>query len=105
MTKITTLQKLKLKANGCARMPSLRRISRMLHEYNIPHTLTESFNTVEHKTKGRNYVNHRHIGRDGYFLHIDGTNIRLNTSSSYYSFDSKGYAQEIVEYLNEKQIK
>jgi hypothetical protein len=60
---------------------------------------------VEYKTKGRNYVNHRHIGRDGYMLCIDNTKICLNTSSSYYSFDSKGYAQEIVEYLNEKQIK
>lgn len=105
MAKITTLQKLKLKADGSARMPSLKRISRMLSEYNIPHTITESFNNVEYKTKGRHYVNNRHIGRHGYLLCIYGTKICLNTSSSYYSFDSKGYAQEIVEYLNEKNIK
>ncbi len=41
MAKITTIEKLKLRPNETARMPSIRRISKMLLIQNIQHTIEE----------------------------------------------------------------
>ena len=93
MAKITTIEKLKLRSNGTARMPSIRRISKMLLIQNIQHTIEEYYNIVE--PSGKNIKSFR--------LCINRTNIILDTSHRYYSFKSKKYARDIIEYLNKSK--
>lgn len=51
------------------------------------------------------YVNSRHMGKKGMVLKIDmgkQPNIELDTSCSYYSFNTWQYAREIVKLLENK---
>jgi hypothetical protein len=113
MKKADTLQKLIIKANSFgsekARMPSLKAIYNLLIEKGIDCSINETVNVVEYRTRGCRYVNSRHDGKRGYRLTIpvkkgelnnNGTyEIELDSSDSYYSWNSRQYAKEIVEII------
>ena len=94
-----TIARLKCKAESLsysgARIPSLPDIAAMLDDLGIKYEMRKSENVVEHRTKGRRYVNSRHYGKKGLLLKVG--NIRLDSSDSYYSFNTWHYAQEILE--------
>lgn len=99
----SVLEKLKAKANSSyndnVRMPSIKQISKLLTAYNINHYVSEKTNIVEYRSKGKMYVNSRHRGKTGLELKIPDARITLDTSSSYYSFNTWQYAREIVKLL------
>ena len=85
----------------------------MLDEFKINHTFFNTTNVVEYRTAGRRYVNSRHNGKNGYILEIKLNEeerkelntgcISLDTSDSYYSWNSYGYAQKIIQLLKFKK--
>jgi hypothetical protein len=100
------LGKLKAKANSSyndnVRMPSIKQISKLLTACNIEHSVSEKTNVVEYRIRGRMYVNSRHMGKKGMVLKIDmgeQPNIELDTSCSYYSFNTWQYAGQLVKLL------
>jgi hypothetical protein len=95
-----TLNQLRMKSEGNGRMPSIKNIHLLLEHYKIEHSFSDSQNVVEYRTAGRNYVNSRHVGKKGFELTIDRPYINLDTSDSYYSWNSWQYAQKIVELID-----
>lgn len=106
---MTTLERLKAKSEAFVgigvRMPSIRQISKLLTEHGIEHEVDEHTNIVEYSSKGRRYVNSRHEGKTGLRLRIKEENIELDTSDSYYSWNTWSYARKIVELIERKQNK
>lgn len=100
---MNTLEKLKLKANASfsdrVRMPSIKQISKLLSEYGIKHEVSEKTNIVEYRSKGRRYVNSRHDGKTGLCLLIKEPYLELDTSDSYYSWNTSGYARRLVDII------
>ena len=98
-----------------ARMPSIKRIHELLNELKIEHDFDTTVNVVEYRSAGRRYVNSRHDGKEGYKIVIDGKDafekygvyyLELDTSESYYSWNTDQYARElmkIIKYVNENQ--
>ena len=91
-------------------MPSIQSIHKLLEEKKIPHEYRNTSNIVEHSTKGRTYVNSRHTGKLGKEIIIKmngsveidefGSYIKLDTSDSYYSFNTYQYARQLLDLLN-----
>ena len=74
----------------------------MLAEFNIKHSLRDSHNVVERRTAGKRYVNSCHNGKEGKELFIEEANIRMDSSDSYYSWNTRYYAGEIINFLEKK---
>jgi hypothetical protein len=94
------LEKLKLKAESSfnkVRMPSIKQISKLLTENGIEHSVSEKTNIVEYRSKGNRYVNSRHQGKTGLCLLIKEPYLELDTSDSYYSWNTSYYARRLVE--------
>lgn len=95
------LQQLKAKAKSNykdkVRMPSIRQIKKLLDAYGITNYMDEHTNVVEYRSKGKRYVNSRHMGKTGLRLKIPDARLELDTSSSYYSYNTWRYAEEIVK--------
>lgn len=98
---------LKNKSEGKGRMPSLRDIHNLLDSLGIDHWFYESTNIVESRSENRIYVNSRHEGKKGYeikFSAISTKNnmnkfFRLDSSDSYYSWNTHRYAMELVDVI------
>ncbi|MDD5665666.1 MAG: hypothetical protein PHI09_05750 [Candidatus Omnitrophica bacterium] len=100
-----TLQKLKAKSkiNSNARMPSIKSIHKLLNEVGIQHRYEEeTTNIVERRTGQRAYVNDRHEGKKGKLIQIDKPYIELDSSDSYYSLNTFGYANDLLDIINNK---
>lgn len=95
------LQQLKAKAKSNykdkVRMPSIKQIKKLLDAYGITSYMDEHTNVVEYRSKGKMYVNSRHMGKKGLRLKIPDASIELDTSSSYYSYNTWRYAEEIIK--------
>lgn len=99
---MNTLERLKLKAEsafGKVRMPSIKQISKLLDEKGIKHNVFEKTNVVEYRSAGRRYVNSRHYGKTGLCLTIKEPYLELDTSDSYYSWNTSGYARRLIEII------
>lgn len=117
MAEQDTLKRLKLKAgfgtSDSTRMPSLKAIAELLDKEGIKYQLTDSQNVVEFRSKGNTYVNSRHMGKKGGLLKINLTDaekefvncnwIELDTSDSYYSYNTNSHARQIVALINYRQ--
>jgi len=112
---MSIIEQLKTKVNrdDGARMPSIKKIHELLTERSINHEFRESSNTVEHKSKGRMWVNRRYEGKRGYKIQIlipeklvkeYGYLATLDTSDSYYSVNAPRYARMILILIGEKCI-
>lgn len=97
------LQQLKAKAKSNykdkVRMPSIKQIKKLLDAYGITSYMDEHTNVVEFRSKGKKYVNSRQMGKKGVRLKIPDASIELDTSSSYYSYNTWRYAEEIIELI------
>jgi hypothetical protein len=100
---MNTLERLKAKLNSKGKMPSIMQISELLTKRNIKHSVTSETNTVETRSDGNRYVNDRHQGKTGLCLKIKESGLTLNTSDSYYSLNSRGYARELLELIGENK--
>jgi hypothetical protein len=97
---MTTLERLKIKSvDSDARMPSVKQITKLLDELGIKYYLSKSTNVVEYRSKGNRYVNSRHDGKNGYLLCVG--DIKMDTSDSYYSWSTCGYAMKLVKLIEE----
>lgn len=108
-----TIKKLRIKAESGTfdkvRMPSISSIAEMLTEMGIEHTYDNSTNVVEYRSAGHTYVNSRHNGKEGKKLIIEPSKedaeksgihyLELDSSDSYYSWNTHGYARQIVQLL------
>ncbi len=104
-----TLQAIIKKANSSCidtvsvKMPSIASIHNLLNEMGIAHKYDgETTNVVEYRTAGRAYVNERHEGKKGKEIIINtpkgmNGNIVMDSSSSYYSWNTSRYADELIE--------
>mgnify|MGYP000978824550 CR=1 FL=1 len=88
---------------GKTKMPSIKSISELLNHYGIEHVFEKSYNTVEYRSKGNVYVNSRHRGKEGYKLEVD-RKVYMDSSDSYYSFNTWQYAGELVQLIDSKKI-
>lgn len=88
------------------RMPSIKRIKDLLDELGIENYMDTTTNVVEYRSKGRTYVNSRHNGKQGYFLGIGkcyggrSYDVNLDSSDSYYSWNTNSYARKIIELID-----
>lgn len=85
-----------------SRMPTIKQIHFLLEHFNVDHEFRETENIGEYKTKGARYVNSRHTGKSGFEIIIRNPYIHLDTSCSYYSWNSYRYAEEILKLLEGK---
>lgn len=98
-----TLKRLidKVETDSSLRMPSITAIHNLLTEYKIEHKYKETKNIVEYRSGNNSYVNSRHDGKVGKEIIVrngsDTHNIVMDTSSSYYSFNTYRFATELVE--------
>lgn len=103
-----TLEQLRLKAksnyNSGVRMPSIKNISKLLTAYGITNYVSKRTNVVEYRSKGKMYVNSRHMGKTGWVLNIPEARMELDTSSSYYSFNTWHYAEDILKLIENKSL-
>lgn len=100
-----TIQSLILKVkNPKNKMPSLNLIHRLLDDNKIKHRFIDSINVAQSKTVGRTYINYKRYGKTGKKLEINhnGVHIKMDTSSSYYSYNSYFYAVSLLKLLNIK---
>ena len=102
---MTTLERLKAKSayQPEARMPSIKQISQLLTDNGIEHEVSERTNTVERRTPGRRYVNMRREGKTGLRLVVADPWIELDTSDSYYSYNTSVYARKLVDLITSKR--
>lgn len=96
-----TLEALKAKANGQGRMPSIKRIASLLTELNIEHKLETWSETKTTKPAGYRYTTGGGTKLyEGYRLtaNLKNTNTRLSmeTTCTYYSWNTWSYASEII---------
>lgn len=106
-----TLDALKMKAESSfnkTRMPSIKKIKDLMDELGINNEIDTTVNVVEYRSKGKRYVNSRHNGKRGYFLGIGkcyggrSYDVNLDSSDSYYSWNTSSYARKIIDLINKK---
>jgi len=100
-----TIEGLKAKASFFkstnVKMPSIKDIHNLLVELNIKHYYDQdSVNIVSSKSGNRTYVNERHNGKAGKKITINNTSIELDSSDSYYSYNTSSYARKILDLIN-----
>lgn len=100
-----TLEQLRQKADldlKGKRMPSLKNINELLNELGVKTNFWESQNIVEYRSAGNVYVNSRHDGKKGYELkcEIGDYRIFMDTSDSYYSWNTYGFARDLVKAID-----
>ena len=86
------------------RMPSIKKISELLTEVGLYHYTNETVNVVEYRNAGNRYVNSRHDGKKGTQLTLkaNGKYINMDTSDSYYSYNTWGYARDLVAVIEQE---
>lgn len=100
-----TLNALIAKNNGeHIRIPSISKIHNLLSELNIKHIYRETSNTVEHRNNGSRYVNERREGKVGreIIVELEHKILHLDSSDSYYSWNTYRYARELIELINNR---
>lgn len=104
-----TLEALSKKVeNSKNRMPSISRIALLLTEAGIKNSMMNSVNVVESRSGQNTYVNDRHEGKAGkelivYQVDENGKRVEvlsLDSSNSYYSWNSFRYAFDLLKLLN-----
>lgn len=95
------IERLKQKVAGNGKMPSIVGIHNLLDHYGIEHEYRETENIVEYRSAGCRYVNSRHTGKKGYKIYVRDPYIGMDTSDSYYSFNSWNYAEKILKLIKQ----
>ncbi len=114
-----TLKQLKEKAKGGwenkTKMPSLKSLHNLLNELNIQNSFGNTTHIVEFRTGLSPIVNDRHDGANGHSLKVwsleKGKPVysrygawSVDSSSSYYSWNTYVYAKELLNLLKERKL-
>lgn len=103
MKNIKTLNSLKNKSEGNGRMPSLKKVSELLNELNIDNKLEEWSETKQTKHLGlRYYTGGGTKLYTGFKLRVPEINLCIESTDSYYSWNTWQYAQKIYSLINQK---
>ena len=101
MKNIKTLNSLKNKSEGNGRMPSLKKVSELLNELNIDNTLSEYIETKQTKSSGcRYYTSGGTKLYTGYKLRVPEINLSIESTDTYYSYNTYQYARRIYNLIN-----
>jgi hypothetical protein len=97
-----TYEALQSKANSSGRMPSLRKVSELLNELEIPHRCS-AYDTYKYsKSSGvRYYTGGGNREYKGFSLNIPSIRLYINSTDTYYSWNTWMYAQQIVKMIEE----
>lgn len=115
-----TYKALVKKVDGNGKMPSIAKISELLTLAGVKHSFDgEVVNVVEYRNAGSRVVNSRHDGKVGKKIEFranvkkgkvspfkmfgvsdDSKHFGLDSSSSYYTWNTWSYANELVTLLN-----
>ena len=103
MKNIKTLNSLKNKSEGNGRMPSLKKVSELLNELNIVNNLEEWSEIKQTKSPGtRYYTGGGKKTYNGFKLRVPEINLCIESTDSYYSYNTWQYARSIYSLINEK---
>ena len=99
MKNIKTLNSLKNKSKGNGRMPSLKKVSELLNELNIVNTLSEWSEMKQTKSGNRYYTGGGTKLYTGYKLVVPEINLHIESTDTYYSYNTWQYARELCELI------
>ena len=102
MKNIKTLNSLKNKSEGNGRMPSLKKVSELLNELNIDNKLENTWETKQTKSGSRYYTGGGKKLYTGFTLRVPEINLCIESTDSYYSYNTWQYARSIYSLINEK---
>jgi len=103
MKNLKTLNSLKNKSEGSGRMPSLKKVSELLNELNIDNSLEEWSETKQTKSSGlRYYTGGGTKFYTGFKLRVPEINLCIESTDSYYSYNTWQYARSIYSLINKK---
>jgi len=102
MKNIKTLNSLKNKSEGNGRMPSLKKVSELLNELNIDNKLEDTCETKQTKSGSRYYTGGGKKLYTGFTLNVPEINLCIESTDSYYSYNTWQYARSIYSLINEK---
>ena len=103
MKNLKTLNSLKKKSEGSGRMPSLKKVSELLNELNIDNSLEEWSETKQTKSSGlRYYTGGGTKFYTGFKLRVPEINLCIESTDSYYSYNTWQYARSIYSLINKK---
>lgn len=101
MKNLKTLNSLKNKSEGNGRMPSLKKVSELLNELNIDNELQEWSETKQTKPSGfRYYTGGGTKLYTGFRLRVPEINLDINSTDSYYSYNTWSYSEKIYNLIN-----
>ena len=101
-----TYEKLNIKQKGQywlnkVKMPSLPKISELLNEIGIEHSLSEYWETKQTSPAGyRYYTGGGTRDYNGWQLKVPELNMNIQSTATYYSYNTWSYAGQIVELIN-----
>lgn len=102
-----TLERLERKANAkvyeSSRMPNLNKVSELLNEVGIQNSCLET--SCEKWTKGggnRYYTGGGSKTYNGFLLRVPEIRMNVNSTDTYYSYNTWSYAGDLVKLVNEK---
>ncbi len=104
MKNLKVIEQLKVKATDKGRMPSLKKVSDLLNELNIKHSLMEWSEEKWSKPSGFRYFTSGG-GKTyfGYRLYIPEIRLEMVSTDSYYSWNNYRYARQILELITSKK--
>jgi len=92
-------QALVKKANGKGRMPSLKQIAKLLSYCKVEHYLQE-WSETKWRENGLRYNTSGGGTYYGYRLSVPELNLRMESTDTYYSYNTGHYTYELLNLLN-----
>lgn len=92
--------KMKTKFTSSSRMPNMKSVSELLNELGINHTFSTT--TCRKRTRPRGFAYYTGGGKktyNGYKLAIPDKGIYIDTTETYYSVNTCGYARDLISLI------
>jgi len=100
MENLKTYQSLQTKSEGKGRMPSLKMVSKLLHELNVEHSCYEVSTEKWGKSSGcRYFTNGGSRTYTGYHLRVPELRLDMDSTETYYSWNTWQYSRDLVNLL------
>ena len=95
------IEQLEAKVKYDKRMPSIKSIRNLLEELGIEYDFNETQNCYDVGSASNNYCSYHGKGKEGYCLdfEVDGERIMMDTSDSYYSWNTYRYAKDLLKLI------
>ena len=100
-----TLNSLKNKVNGNGRMPSLKKVSELLNELGIENNLESWTERRWSKPQGYRYSTSGGTKEyTGFRLRVSKISLDINSTETYYTYNTWQYAQKLLELITNKGV-